>query len=173
MILFGAAVHEYSIRYSNDTGFHVRDNDPRLRKVEKDILIPKIMRDLSRTEYCVNEVKAFNDCCLQFETGSLKSYMTYKYCKNENEAMMECMNKMFLDLDFYFKCKEIYLQDKKLYEATNVEKKNRKLIKEKIVNGEQLDVGMEEDIKTYFDAVKKAYESSEDINAYDDTLLKS
>jgi len=38
------------------TGFHARDPDPTLRKTEKDILIPKIMRDRSRLVVCKAEV---------------------------------------------------------------------------------------------------------------------
>ncbi|KAJ8959191.1 hypothetical protein NQ318_022453 [Aromia moschata] len=38
-------------------------DDLSLRKVEKDVLIPKKMRDIARTQKCVQEVAEFSECC--------------------------------------------------------------------------------------------------------------
>lgn len=37
--------------------------DRTLRKVEREVLVPKIMRDRAKKEKCVDEVAAFEECC--------------------------------------------------------------------------------------------------------------
>lgn len=167
MILFGAGIYEYSIRYSNVTGFHIKDSDPNLRKVEKDVLIPKIMRDLSRTKECAEQVNGFNKCVKQFKPGTFKSYMTFKYCKDENLKMMDCMNEKFTDYEFYLKCKEIYLKDKKFFEFTKVSLKDRVALKEYIVNGQEPEFVLKGDLLNYYNSVKESYENTNDIDSYD------
>ena len=170
-ILFGAGLYEYSKRYSIKTGFQVKDPDPSLRKVEKDVLIPKIMRDLSRTEDCAASVKDFNECVRQFEPGSWKSYLTFKYCKTENAKMLECMNKKFTDYNFYLKCKKIYLDEKKLFDYTNVIKKDREVIKEFVKSGKAPEFTLKGDLLIYYNSVKGSFEKSNDIDSFDKEYL--
>jgi hypothetical protein len=53
--------------------FSGHPDDKSLRKVETEVLIPKIMRDRAKAEKCVPEVKAFEECCKDCE--SLISWM--------------------------------------------------------------------------------------------------
>ena len=172
MVVFGAAVYINAKNYSNDTSFHSKDPDPSLRRVEKDILIPKIMRDRSRQYACAAQVKAFNDCCLQYKPGTLKSYFTFINCKNENDAMMQCMNEKFLSMDYYYECKEIYLHEKKLFQKTDVLKKDRTCVKDYIENSKPVDFEMTETVKKYFENVSTNYKKTNNINSFDESLLK-
>ncbi|KAF4799339.1 hypothetical protein TURU_055941 [Turdus rufiventris] len=56
----------------------------KLRHVEKDVLIPQIMRDRAK-ELCSDKVQAFTKCCQ--ETGIL---MVVK-CRQENTALKDCL----------------------------------------------------------------------------------
>ncbi|XP_015667197.1 COX assembly mitochondrial protein homolog isoform X2 [Protobothrops mucrosquamatus] len=58
--------------------------EPKLRHVEKDILIPKIMKDKAK-ELCSEQVKDFTKCCK--DTGFL---MVVK-CQKENKLLKECL----------------------------------------------------------------------------------
>lgn len=90
-----------------------------MRKVEKEVLIPKIMRDRAKKEKCVEEVKAFTECCR--ETNLLMSFK----CQTENQAMKDCQLKWYSDEEFKNECKEIYLQQRKEYRLTGVPQKHR------------------------------------------------
>ncbi|XP_050794517.1 COX assembly mitochondrial protein homolog isoform X3 [Gopherus flavomarginatus] len=60
------------------------EEEPELRHVEKDVLIPKMMREKAR-ELCSDKVQAFTKCCQ--ESGFL---MVVK-CQQENAALKECL----------------------------------------------------------------------------------
>ncbi|KAM9310853.1 COX assembly mitochondrial protein homolog isoform 2-T2 [Pholidichthys leucotaenia] len=90
-----------------------------LRHVEKDVLIPKVMREKAR-ERCVDKVEAFTACCK--ESGF---FMVFK-CREENAALKECLTRYYQDPAFFEECKQEYLQEKLEYETTGIPSKNRK-----------------------------------------------
>ncbi|KAM6452778.1 COX assembly mitochondrial protein homolog isoform 1-T2 [Liasis olivaceus] len=85
--------------------------EPKLRHVEKDILIPKIMKDKAK-ELCSEQVKDFTKCCK--ETGFL---MVVK-CRKENKLLKECLTSYYTDSAFYEECKAEYLKTREEYRAT-------------------------------------------------------
>ncbi|GAB1866722.1 COX assembly mitochondrial protein [Camponotus japonicus] len=94
-------------------------DDKSLRKVEKNVLIPKIMRERTKTEKCVNEVKDFHNCCL--DSGLLHVVK----CRKENEIMKSCMERWFYNQDFIKECTEQYLNERSEFRKTGIPKKQR------------------------------------------------
>ncbi|XP_075275092.1 COX assembly mitochondrial protein homolog [Opisthocomus hoazin] len=92
----------------------------KLRHVEKDVLIPLIMRERAK-ELCSDKVKAFTKCCQ--ETGLL---MVVK-CRQENTALKDCLVGYYSDPLFYEECKTEYLKQREEYRATGIKKKRQKL----------------------------------------------
>ncbi|XP_068616145.1 COX assembly mitochondrial protein homolog [Brachionichthys hirsutus] len=90
----------------------------RLRCVEKDVLIPKLMREKAK-ELCVDKVEAFNHCCK--ESGLL---MVFK-CREENAALKQCLTTYYKDPQFFEQCKEEYVNEKLAFERTGIPIKNR------------------------------------------------
>ncbi|XP_030300658.1 COX assembly mitochondrial protein homolog [Calypte anna] len=93
--------------------------DSKLRHVEKDVLIPQIMRDRAK-ELCSDKVQAFTKCCQ--ETGFL---MVVK-CRQENTALKDCLVGYYSDPLFYEECKTEYLKQREEYRATGIKKKKQK-----------------------------------------------
>uniref|UniRef100_A0A8D2M023 COX assembly mitochondrial protein n=1 Tax=Zonotrichia albicollis TaxID=44394 RepID=A0A8D2M023_ZONAL len=87
--------------------------------VEKDVLIPQIMRDRAK-ELCSDKVQAFTKCCQ--ETGVL---MVVK-CRQENAALKDCLVGYYSDPSFYEECKAEYLKQREEYRATGIKKKRQK-----------------------------------------------
>ncbi|KAM9574397.1 COX assembly mitochondrial protein homolog [Guaruba guarouba] len=92
----------------------------KLRHVEKDVLIPQIMRDRAK-ERCSDKVQAFTKCCQ--ETGFL---MVVK-CRQENTALKDCLVGYYSDPLFYEECKAEYLKQREEYRATGIKKKRQKI----------------------------------------------
>ncbi|KAM5157105.1 COX assembly mitochondrial protein homolog [Mantella aurantiaca] len=92
--------------------------EPFLRHVEKDVLIPKLMREKSRV-LCAEQVEAFTKCCQ--ESGF---FMVVK-CRDENAALKECLTKYFKDPVFYEECKQEYLKEREEYRRTGIPAKHR------------------------------------------------
>ncbi|XP_039383049.1 COX assembly mitochondrial protein homolog [Mauremys mutica] len=92
--------------------------EPELRHVEKDVLIPKIMREKAR-ELCSDKVQAFTECCQ--ESGFL---MVVK-CRQENAALKECLTTYYNDPAFYEECKIEYLKQREEFRATGIPAKQR------------------------------------------------
>ncbi|CAJ1061826.1 PREDICTED: COX assembly mitochondrial protein homolog [Xyrichtys novacula] len=90
-----------------------------LRHVEKDVLIPKMMREKAK-ERCAEKVEAFNHCCK--ESGF---FMVFK-CREENAALKECLTIHYNDPSFFEECKQEYIREKLEYERTGIPAKNRK-----------------------------------------------
>ncbi|XP_011330364.1 COX assembly mitochondrial protein homolog isoform X2 [Ooceraea biroi] len=98
-------------------------DDKSMRKVEKDILVPKLMRERTKTEKCVDEVKEFHQCCL--DSGLLHVVK----CRKENTKMQDCMKKWYYDQDFIKECTEMYLAERTEYRRTGIPKKHRRSTK--------------------------------------------
>ncbi|XP_042329265.1 COX assembly mitochondrial protein homolog isoform X3 [Sceloporus undulatus] len=87
--------------------------EPTLRHVEKEVLIPKMMREKAR-ELCSDKVQAFTKCCQ--DTGFL---MVVK-CREENAALKECLTGYYTDPTFYKECEAKYLKQREEYRATGI-----------------------------------------------------
>ncbi|KAM8979612.1 COX assembly mitochondrial protein homolog isoform X2 [Sarcophilus harrisii] len=92
--------------------------DLHLRHVEKDVLIPKIMREKAR-ERCSDQVQDFTKCCK--DSGFL---MVVK-CRKENSALKECLTAHYQNPDFYEECKMEYLKEREEFRRTGIRSKNR------------------------------------------------
>ncbi|XP_006134369.1 COX assembly mitochondrial protein homolog isoform X2 [Pelodiscus sinensis] len=92
--------------------------EPKLRHVEKDVLIPKMMREKAR-ELCSDQVQEFTKCCQ--DTGFL---MVVK-CRQENAALKECLTAYYNDPAFYEECKTEYLKQREEFRATGIPDKRR------------------------------------------------
>lgn len=90
-----------------------------LRRVEIQVLIPKIMRERTKTEKCVPEVTEFEKCCKA--TGIS---MVVK-CRKENDALQECSAKWFKDDKFREECTQIYLERRSEYRRTGLTTKQK------------------------------------------------
>lgn len=181
---FGALVFWRGNSYSDQTGFHSLDKDPSLRKIEKDVVIAKIMRDYAREEACVDEVKLFNECSKLYQG---KPYLrnafktTYK-CKPQCKVMMECMDNVFKNEDVYYMCKKKFMRKKILFTTTGVTVKNRQTLKDIIsadpLSGIPRDMQDEldddcEKARLYFSKTKEFYRNCNDIDAYENHLIES
>lgn len=93
--------------------------DTSLRIVEKEVLIPKIMRERAKTEKCTDEVAAFTKCCAD---NNLLMAIT---CREQNAAMQNCQTRWYQDEEFKNECKEIYLKERSEYRLTGIPKKHR------------------------------------------------
>ncbi|XP_012587632.1 PREDICTED: COX assembly mitochondrial protein homolog [Condylura cristata] len=89
-----------------------------LRHVEKDVLIPKIMREKAR-ERCSEQVQDFTKCCKA--SGVL---MVVK-CRKENSALKECLTAYYKDPAFYEECKLEYLKEREEFRKTGIPTKKR------------------------------------------------
>lgn len=99
-------------------------NDRYLRKVEKEVMIPKLMREKARSEKCVPEVGEFVKCC---KDASLA--MVYK-CRTENTNLKACLTRWYQDESFRQLCTEEYLKERSEYRRTGIGKKQKELEKQ-------------------------------------------
>nr|XP_002736241.1 PREDICTED: COX assembly mitochondrial protein homolog [Saccoglossus kowalevskii] len=93
--------------------------DEKLRHVELDVLIPKMVRDRARKEKCSSEVQAFSDCAAKSSLG-----MVLK-CRKENSAMRKCLTDWFRDPEFFNSCKQEYLKEREEFRRTGKTKKQK------------------------------------------------
>jgi len=96
--------------------------DKSLRRVEKEVLIPKVMREKAKVENCLEEVKAFESCCKE------NSILMVVTCRKQNELMQGCLGKWYRNEAFQKQCTEIYLNERSEYRRTGLEKKHRQYI---------------------------------------------
>lgn len=94
-------------------------DDKSLRKVEKDVLIAKKMRDKAKEDKCIKQVEAFTKCCV--DTGF---FMVVK-CRKENADLKECLTRWYNDEEFKKECTEEYLQERSEYRRTGIGKKDK------------------------------------------------
>lgn len=90
-----------------------------LRHVEKDVLIPKMMREKAR-ELCSDKVEAFSKCCK--ESG----FTMVVKCRKENTELKDCLIGYYRDPAFFDECKEQYLKEREEYRRTGIPSKYRK-----------------------------------------------
>lgn len=95
-------------------------NDVTLRKVEEEILIPKIMRDRAKKEKCIPEVQEFEKCC---KDSGIK--MVYS-CRSQNDCLKACLTKWYQNEEFKAECRNVYLTQRSEYRRTGIKKPNEK-----------------------------------------------
>ncbi|CAG2114280.1 unnamed protein product [Medioppia subpectinata] len=95
--------------------------DRTLRRVEKEILIPKIMRDKARTEKCTDFVKAFNDCCKE------NPILLVLKCRTENSRMKACLTDWYNNQHFQRQCEDIYLKPRSEYRRTGIKAQTKRM----------------------------------------------
>merc|ERR1712050_489780 len=66
----------------------------KLRSVEKNVMVPKIMKERARKERCELEVKAFNEC------GKKNGMLLPFVCRAQNNALTACLDKAYHDEKF-------------------------------------------------------------------------
>ncbi|XP_060681369.1 COX assembly mitochondrial protein homolog [Hemiscyllium ocellatum] len=89
-----------------------------LRHVEKDVLIPKMVREKAR-ELCSDKVEAFTKCCKE------KGFLMVIKCREENAALKECLTYHYKDSALYEECKQEYLKEREEFRQTGIPSKKR------------------------------------------------
>ncbi|XP_069770139.1 COX assembly mitochondrial protein homolog isoform X3 [Narcine bancroftii] len=118
--------------------------EPRLRHVEKDVLIPKMVREKAK-ELCSDKVEDFTKCCQQ------NGFFMVVKCREENAALKECLTghlimasltficitlfhmlkngnyrlQSYQDTTLYEECKEQYLKEREEFQKTGIPSKKR------------------------------------------------
>ncbi|KAJ8385654.1 hypothetical protein AAFF_G00183670 [Aldrovandia affinis] len=95
-----------------------KTEEPFLRHVETDVLIPKRMREKAK-ERCVERVQAFNICC------KASGFLMVIKCREENAALKECLTQHYKDPAFFEECKQEYIKEKLEFQRTGIPAKNR------------------------------------------------
>jgi COX assembly protein 1 len=130
--------HEFLIKFQyaagNDFSWHQYfpfsgdPDDKSLRKVEKEVLIPQVMRDRAKKEKCQDLVGEFESCC----KGS-SIFMIFK-CREENDKLKACLGNWYKDETYIRECTEIYLNERSEFRRTGLQKKYRKYLLEREAN---------------------------------------
>nr|XP_056713753.1 COX assembly mitochondrial protein homolog isoform X2 [Euleptes europaea] len=89
------------------------EEEPKLRHVEKDVLIPKMMREKAR-ELCSEKVQAFSKCCQD------SGFLMVVQCRKENAALKECLTAHYTNPAFYEECKIEYLKQREEFRTTGI-----------------------------------------------------
>lgn len=95
--------------------------DKTLRKVEIEVMIPKKMREKTRDQKCVEEVKAFTECCKE------NSVAMVWMCRKQNSKLKDCLNYWYNNDEFKKECEKEYLEERSEFRRTGVTKKKRQL----------------------------------------------
>lgn len=95
--------------------------DKTLRKVEIEVVIPKVMREKAKVEKCVKEVQEFEKCCKD------SALLMVVKCRNENSILRECLTKWYQNDEFRGLCTEQYLKERSEYRATGTKKPTRRV----------------------------------------------
>lgn len=94
-----------------------RDPDDRsLRKVETEVLIPKLIRDKAKSEKCTKEVAEFERCCKD------SSLLMVVKCRHENSVLKDCLSNWYQNDDFKQLCTEEYLKERSEFRKTGIKK---------------------------------------------------
>ena len=94
---------------------YVPDGDD-LRTVEREVLIPKKMREYSRNQ-CVDEMKEFEKCC----KGRTVSMVFL--CRKQNTVMQDCLIRNYTEEGVREKCTAEYLEQRRAYRDSEKYKK--------------------------------------------------
>ncbi|CAG9788724.1 unnamed protein product [Diatraea saccharalis] len=96
-------------------------DDKTLRKVEIEVMIPKIMREKAKTEKCTKEVLDFEKCCKE------ASLLMVVKCRKQNLALKECLGSWYKNDEFRQQCTEEYLKQRTEYRKTGIKKSMKRV----------------------------------------------
>ncbi|XP_074658064.1 COX assembly mitochondrial protein homolog [Tubulanus polymorphus] len=97
------------------------DPDSRLlRRVEREILIPKKMKKKAHEVHCKEIVDALTKCGK--ESGLFLPFL----CRKENKALEQCLDKWYHNKDFVDECTQEYLAERAEYRRTGIKQKQHK-----------------------------------------------
>ena len=89
-----------------------------LSKMEEDPMIPQRMRDITRTQLCIPEVRAFSEC------SKNSGFSMVFQCQAEKNCMVECQRQWMEDRpEFRAAVKEEYLNERSHYRQTGMKQK--------------------------------------------------
>jgi len=88
-----------------------------LSKMEEDPMLPQRMRDITRTQLCVEMVKDFSECSRREGFA-----MAWK-CRDEKDCMVTCQKEWFEKPEFVAAVTEEYLNERSHYRETGVKQK--------------------------------------------------
>merc|ERR1712055_804722 len=94
--------------------------DRTLRVVEKNVLIPKHVREVARSKQCGVLAKEMADCAR--ESGVLLAFS----CRSERDNLYKCMEQYYNDPEFVAQMTEEYLQERSEYRRTGMGAKHKK-----------------------------------------------
>ncbi|XP_033640999.1 COX assembly mitochondrial protein homolog [Asterias rubens] len=107
-----------------------QNDETYLRTVEKEVLIPKKMRDKAKVR-CAEYVDAFTSCCRE------KGLLMAVQCREQNNALKNCLTNYYKDPEFFEMCKQEYLAERAEFRSTGITQKKKKLLKEQQEQREQ------------------------------------
>ncbi|KAH9407755.1 Mitochondrial aspartate/glutamate carrier protein [Tyrophagus putrescentiae] len=93
--------------------------DRSLRKVETEVMVPKIVRERAKTLKCAEFKQEFDQCCLD------NAVMMVFHCRDQNRRFQECMASWFHNKDFVDECTEIYLKQRAEFRQTGIKQNPR------------------------------------------------
>lgn len=99
--------------YDNDAQNKPKPPHLKLRKLEKNVLIPRHMEARIIREMCLEETKLFHAC---IKENNCKMWN----CRPEQKMFEECTNKWMRDKDFRKQCEKEYLELRQKYKETGV-----------------------------------------------------
>ncbi|XP_017490860.1 PREDICTED: COX assembly mitochondrial protein homolog, partial [Rhagoletis zephyria] len=99
-------------------------DDRTLRKVETEVLVPKLVRERAKKLKCADLKQDFDQCCLDH------AMMMVVNCRDQNRRYQECMASWFHNKDFVAECTEIYLQQRAEFRRTGVKQNPRRAKKQ-------------------------------------------
>lgn len=96
-------------------------DDQTLRKVEREVLIPKIVREKAKTQKCLEHKQAFDQCCLD------NAMMMVFNCRQENRRYQECLNRWFYDQQLIAECTQDYLKKRSEFRQSGLKEKSKRM----------------------------------------------
>lgn len=91
-------------------------DDRTLRKVEIDVMIPKLIREKAKAEKCKEEVAEFEKCC------KASSILMVVKCRTQNSILKDCLGGWYNNEEFKKICTDEYLDQRSEYRRTGVKK---------------------------------------------------
>ncbi|GBP16754.1 COX assembly mitochondrial protein homolog [Eumeta japonica] len=96
-------------------------DDKSLRKVEIEVVIPKLIREKAKIDKCPKEVEDFGKCCVD------NSLLMVVKCRKENQIMKDCLLRWYYDEGFKNYCTEEYLKERSEYRRTGKKKPTKRV----------------------------------------------
>jgi len=92
---------------------HCRD----LSRMEEDPMVPQRMRDITRTQLCTEEVRAFSECSRR------EGLFMAINCREEKDWMVACQQRWMEKPEFVAAVTEEYLNERSHYRQTGIKQK--------------------------------------------------